>query len=92
MTMITNFTDVDDLYFLQPPSGSGKTSAFGGDGAVEQEPNFSARSLTMKRIISLFLLVIVAGLIPLAPLAAQSGDAPQVRAVLFWRETCGHCH
>ncbi|MCA9868365.1 MAG: vitamin K epoxide reductase family protein [Anaerolineae bacterium] len=46
----------------------------------------------MKRIISLFLLVIVAGLIPLAPLAAQSGDAPQVRAVLFWRETCGHCH
>ena len=61
-------------------------------GVVELEPNFPARSLIMKRIISFFLLVMLVSLIPLTTVAAQSADAPQVRAVLFWSKTCGHCH
>ena len=61
-------------------------------GVVELEPNLPARSLIMKRIISFFLLVMLVSLIPLTTVAAQSADAPQVRAVLFWSKTCGHCH
>ena len=50
----------------------------------------------MKRLFTLLLIPLLISLIPIAPAGAQAAagaeDAPKVRAVMFWMDTCGHCH
>lgn len=46
----------------------------------------------MKRIFCLLLIAVLISLIPIFPANAQAEDAPKVRAVMFWSDTCGHCH
>lgn len=49
----------------------------------------------MKRCLLITLLIVTAALAAfsaVAPVAAQSDDQPVVRGVLFWSDTCPHCH
>lgn len=46
----------------------------------------------MKRLFTLLLIPLLISLIPIVPAGAQAADAPRVRAVMFWMDTCGHCH
>ena len=50
----------------------------------------------MKRLFTLLLIPLLISLIPIAPAGAQAAagaeDALKVRAVMFWMDTCGHCH
>lgn len=46
----------------------------------------------MKRIVMLVALLAALGLPAAAARAAQTADAPVVRGVLFWMDTCPHCH
>lgn len=45
---------------------------------------------------SFMCLLALAGLLavlgPARPASAQAGEPPVVRAVMFWMDTCGHCH
>lgn len=50
----------------------------------------------MKRLFTLLLIPLLINLISIAPAGARAtalaADAPKVRAVMFWMDTCGHCH
>lgn len=44
----------------------------------------------MKKITCLLAILVL--IMAVAPVGAQSDDQPVVRAVLFWSDTCAHCH
>jgi uncharacterized membrane protein len=46
----------------------------------------------MKRIAYLLLIALLSTLIPLSSVAAQTENTPTVRVVMFWSDTCPHCH
>lgn len=46
----------------------------------------------MKRIILTLLLLLIIGATAVGGAAAQSDEASVVRGVLFWLDTCPHCH
>ncbi|MCZ2113600.1 MAG: vitamin K epoxide reductase [Anaerolineae bacterium] len=46
----------------------------------------------MKRLTLVLLLLVSAMTLAVIPAMAQTADEPVVRAVLFWSDTCPHCH
>lgn len=44
----------------------------------------------MKKITCLIALIVL--ILAVAPVGAQSDDEPVVRGVMFWSDTCPHCH